>query len=1397
MKQLSSTQQLVFRLVVLTIAYYLGGNLGLTLPYLSSQAGLNISLFWPPSGLAIAALMIWGPAYWPGVFMGALAINLATGELSPAISIAIAVSNTVGPLLGAWLLKKHIDFHTNFNRGKDVVVFILIASLTMILTATCGTLSLYVAGKLLPELFPQAWLGWWLGDTVGIVIFTPPLLVWSSYRFNLQSRQQLGKEFIFILIACVLTAWIVFGSKIGLGNMKLSLAFLVFPPLIWAGLRFNILGGSIAAMIVSIIAVWSTANGLGPFSKGNLQIDQLSLCVFVATTAFITYVIIGIQASKKFAEARLIDNESRLRLALTAANQGLYDLNVQTGEAEVTDEYARMLGYDPDSFQESNKQWLERMHPDDREQVYQIYQEYIKGLRNEYRVEFRQLTQKGEWKWILSLGKVVEWDKLGRPVRMLGTHTDISDRKIREIALHRSEEALQRAQSLAKLGSWYFDLVNDAVSWSRETFRIFGLQEDTPLDYENFLNRVIPEDREPVNNAWNAALQGLPFDIEHRIHVEGKIKWIRSRAQFQFDHSGNVSEALGTVQDITERKQAENEISNARALLRTVIDATPDLIYAKDQQYRFLLVNKAYADNLGFEPAQMIGKADTEFQSLHAYHENSNLGIREFHADDDDAFSGKIAHNTSDPMILADGQLHWFDTIKLPMRNTEGEIIGILAYARDITERLRAESKYRTLVEQIPVVTYIVSLKPLPTTVFISPQVEAQFGFTVQEWLNDRSFWVKRLHPDDKDRILEEVSASLKRETPYHLEYRILKHDGNIAWVRDDAIWLKDDTGEPGFIQGVMMNITVQKNAEENLKSVMEELRMSEKHQRELRKLAELEQSRMIALLSGMSIGILFEDRDRLVEYVNPAFLRIWMIEENNNLLGMPTQAVFELSSERFARPPHASKNLLNVFDSYEISERFELELSDGRLLTQVSYPVNDLEGKNLGRLWIYEDITQERQTAQQLLYLAERDPLTGLYNRHRFQEQLESLIAQSLRSHVKFALLYFDLDDFKYINDTFGHRAGDTVLVRTAGEISSIVRHIEIFARLGGDEFAIISQIHTGEDVGALPSRIVTAISTIPLRFRGTNIRLTSSVGVAIFPEHGETAEDLVAHADAAMYQAKNQGKNTWAIYDSKRDDSEAMMTRMTWYNRIAQAIENNHFELHFQGVYRAESHSLSHLEVLVRMRDPANPHNLIMPGQFIPVAEKNGQIVNIDRWVVKQSIDLLSSNPDSPPLAINISGRTFDEPSLPHYIKNLLTSCNVEPQRLIIELTETAAVSDIQDAQRFIEAIHRMGCQVCLDDFGSGFSTFGYLKYLGVEILKIDGLFIHDLPNNRENQIFVKAMVEVARGLGKISVAEFVEDEATFNMIKKLGIDLAQGYYFGRPQEFFSTKPQIKLSN
>lgn len=541
------------------------------------------------------------------------------------------------------------------------------------------------------------------------------------------------------------------------------------------------------------------------------------------------------------------------------------------------------------------------------------------------------------------------------------------------------------------------------------------------------------------------------------------------------------------------------------------------------------------------------------------------------------------------------------------------------------------------------------------------------------------------------------------------------------------------------------------------------------------------EHARLNSLLSAMRIGILFASPENKVVYCNPAFLQIWQLqEEGAALIGQRADDVIRRSAHLFVRDDEQ----LSLPDEHnESGETLEIKLEDGRTLTQHSHVVRDAENRFVGRLWIYEDVTQERHTAQQLVYLAERDSLTGLYNRHYFQRELEKMVAESDRHRTQGALLFFDLDEFKYINDTFGHSAGDAILMRIANEIGTLVRRNETFSRLGGDEFAILAPNAGESEAQALAERIVRAIAKIPFHIENQNLRLTSSLGIAFYPQHATVAEELIAHADAAMYQAKDAGKNSWRVYRQELDTSRSMVQRLSWNDRITHALEQNLLQLHFQGVYRAADRTLSHLEALVRMRDEANPGKLIMPGHFIPVAEKSGKILEIDRWVIRACIELLASSPQIPSIAVNISGRSFDEPSLPQFIDDQLRRCNVAPARLLVELTETSAVSDMQDAQRFIDSLRRTGCPVCLDDFGTGFSSFAYLKHLNADVLKIDGMFIRDLPNDSDNQVFVKAIVDVARGMKKTTVAEFVESQEILDMLVTFGVDLVQGYHLDTP--------------
>ncbi|MBT9521317.1 MAG: EAL domain-containing protein [Dechloromonas sp.] len=557
----------------------------------------------------------------------------------------------------------------------------------------------------------------------------------------------------------------------------------------------------------------------------------------------------------------------------------------------------------------------------------------------------------------------------------------------------------------------------------------------------------------------------------------------------------------------------------------------------------------------------------------------------------------------------------------------------------------------------------------------------------------------------------------------------------------------------------------------------MLDLRLSESEQRALAEILATERGRLDALLAAMRLGLVFVAGDGRISYLNPAFLQLWGITPGHQLIDQPVHVLRQQLQQ--SMPVLGARQCFDGDGSLR-----EYSLPDGRTITEHSVAVTSPAAVEGGRLWIFEDVTSQRQIAERLVFMAERDSLTALANRARFDAELDRLLTQAERDPGLYgALIYFDIDEFKTINDTFGHRAGDHVLIRTADTVSKLVRTTELFARLGGDEFAIIAPNADLAGAQSLAERLLSAVAAMQFEFENRRLSLTISVGIALFPEHAGSAEELVSRADAAMYQAKRGGKNGWRLYRPDLDQSEAMLVHLGWNEKIQAALRTGRFLLHFQAIHSTGSSAISHYEALVRMRDPEHPDELLLPGRFIPAAERTGRIVDIDRWVMRAAIAKLAENPTLPALAINISARSFDDPTLARSISSLLAEFQVEPRRLIVELTETSALANMHDSEQFIRDIRALGCTVCLDDFGVGFSSFAYLKHLSADVLKIDGMFISNLPTSREDQVFVRAIVDVARGLGKKTVAEFVGDAETLRLLAEIGVDYVQGYYLSRP--------------
>lgn len=435
-------------------------------------------------------------------------------------------------------------------------------------------------------------------------------------------------------------------------------------------------------------------------------------------------------------------------------------------------------------------------------------------------------------------------------------------------------------------------------------------------------------------------------------------------------------------------------------------------------------------------------------------------------------------------------------------------------------------------------------------------------------------------------------------------------------------------------------------------------------------------------------------------------------------------------------------------------------------------------------------DITDREAAKQRLSWLANHDPLTELYNRRCFQVEFEKILTLAERYHHHSSLLFFDLDHFKFINDSSGHQAGDALLQKVAKKLREITRSSDLVARLGGDEFAVV--IPESDTQGAIQfaEKLARELKQVTLPFKGRSYRISTSTGIVTYPEHGSDFQELLSNADLAMYQAKESGRDTWHVFSDSEQARELMNAKVTWKDKIEQALADDRFILYFQPIMHIASGEISHYEVLIRMVE--KDASIVMPGEFIPVAERTGQIHQINRFVLQASIEKLAGMQglEKPiNLSINLSGRVMDDPQLLQQLTHLLNDSGVNPQQLVFELTETAALADVNAAERLMTELQALGCRFALDDFGVGFSSFYYLRELPLDIVKIDGSFIKQLPSNPKDQVFVKALTEMANALGKETVAEFVEDEPTLKLLAELGVIYAQGYHIGKPS------PEIPL--
>jgi diguanylate cyclase (GGDEF)-like protein len=459
-------------------------------------------------------------------------------------------------------------------------------------------------------------------------------------------------------------------------------------------------------------------------------------------------------------------------------------------------------------------------------------------------------------------------------------------------------------------------------------------------------------------------------------------------------------------------------------------------------------------------------------------------------------------------------------------------------------------------------------------------------------------------------------------------------------------------------------------------------------------------------------------------------------------------------------------------------------------VVTAVAHKSDD--GKVELLSFIARDQSERKRFDDHLSFLADHDPLTSLYTRKRFVEELGREIARSHRSGAAGAVVLVDLDDFKYVNDTQGHRNADRLLTSLAHVLRQTVRANDLLARLDGDEFAVLVTETQPSHVDFVVERLLKAVRNHFVHVGEQPIGVTASAGIAFFPEQGASAEEILSRADQALHRAKRQGRDQFAMFKPDENWQAQVGSRLSGEKSIREALSRGRFVLHAQPILDLKTNEVVQYELLIRMLDEQN--QIIPPASFLYTAERFGLIRSIDRWVVRQAIRLISQQRalgNYVRLSVNLSGKSVGDLELTTIVEKELAEGGVDPGQLTFEITETTAVNDAERSKIFAIALKQIGCRLAFDDFGVGSNSMNLLKHLPVDYLKIDGSFIRDLPTSTIDQQLVRMMVGVARVLKKRTVAEFVSSAEILKAVREAGVDFAQGFFVGKPEAVESVLP------
>ena len=688
------------------------------------------------------------------------------------------------------------------------------------------------------------------------------------------------------------------------------------------------------------------------------------------------------------------------------------------------------------------------------------------------------------------------------------------------------------------------------------------------------------------------------------------------------------------------------------------------------------------------------------------------------------------------------------------------------ACIRDLSEKKRAEDRlrsaefrYRTLVEQLPLISYVdSSVDPSSKAHYVSPQIETVLGYTVEEWLAKPDLFENSIHEDDRERVLAERREAYASGRELRCEFRVWSKSGEIVWLEDRSVLVEPPDGRPSFRQGFSIDITERKKAEGDLR---------------------LAEARYRTLIEQLPLAIYI---DRLDEVSS----NIYTSPQIETMLGYPASE-WVSNPNLFVETLHPDDRewvLAAQPRSHTTGEPIQIEYRliarDGRVVwvREEGRVIAGFDGGEPVLQGYLLDVTAAKEAEEQLRHQAFHDPLTGLANRALFTDRVEHALVLRGEARQDVAVLYLDLDDFKTVNDTLGHVAGDALLESVAERLTAVVARGHTIARLGGDEFAVlVEDVADGSSAVDVAADLLTELKK-PFQLDGREVFVTASIGIAV----GGTAAELLRSADVAMYRAKAAGKSQYVVYSPRMD--EDVVGRLELVGALRRASVEEEFVIHYQPTVELATGSLVGVEALLRWHHPTR--GLVPPLEFIPLAEETGSIVEIGRWVLEQACTQTAlwrrtlPGAEALQVSVNVSIRQVRRPGLVDDLRHALALSGLPAEALTLEITESVLARE--EMTSILEEVSALGVRLALDDFGTGYSSLSLLQNLPVDTLKIDRSFIRRV-DAAERRAFVRAILDLAQALDLPVVAEGIEEPEQVLELERLGCRLGQGFYFARP--------------